>query len=141
MEVAAGHDPEVQSSYSLILREPLTWAAIAALVGTTIGMAGTLSWVAWEGMLHISTGPIPVPPLLASWAPPAGGILATLSLFGVCLLLGRGSWTVRVAGVLLLLWLAASLSFILYSALFMPGRIPASGELSIPFFLLLQVSL
>lgn len=141
MEVAAGHDPEVQSSYSPILREPLTWAAIAALVGTTIGMAGTLSWLAWEGMLHTSTGPIPVPPLLASWAPPAGGILATLSLFGVCLLLGRESWTVRVTGILLLLWLAASLSFILYSVLWTPEQIPASGKLPTSFVLLLQASL
>src|SRR5918997_3049880 len=141
MEVAAGYHPEVQSSYSPILREPLTWAALAALVGTTIGMAGTLSWLAWEGMLHTSTGPIPVPPLLASWAPPAGGILATLSLFGVCLLLGRESWTARVTGILLLLWLAASLSFILYSALWVPEQIPASGKLPIPFFLLLQVSI
>ena len=141
MGVAAGHDPEVQSSSSPILREPLTWAAIAALVGTTISMAGTLSWLAWEGMLHTSTGPIPVPPLLASWAPPAGGILATLSLFGVCLLLGRESWAARVTGILLLLWLAASLSFILYSVLRTPEQIPASGKLPTSFVLLLQASL
>ncbi len=141
MGVAAGHDPEVQSSSSPILREPLTWAAIAALVGTTIGMAGTLSWLAWEGMLHTSTGPIPVPPLLASWAPPAGGILATLSLFGVRLLLGRESWTLRVTGILLPLWLAASLSFILYSVLWTPEQIPASGKLPASLVLLLQASL
>src|SRR5918997_4437092 len=131
MGVAAGHDPEVQSSSSPILREPLTWAAIAALVGTTIGMAGTLSWLAWEGMLHTSTGPIPVPPLLASWAPPAGGILATLSLFGVCRLLERESWIAEAGGILLLLWLAATLSFILYSALWVPEPTPASGQLPI----------
>ena len=47
----------------------------------------------------------------------------------------------RAAGVLLLLWLTASLSFILFSALWLPGQIPASGELSPPFLLLLQVSL
>jgi predicted ester cyclase len=141
MEAAAAHDPAVRASSSALLREPLTWAAIAALVGTTVGLAGTLSWLAWEGMLNTSTGPIPVPPLLASWAPPAGGILATLSLFGVCRLLERESWIAEAGGILLLLWLAASLSFILYSALWVPEQIPASGKLPIPFFLLLQVSL
>src|SRR3712207_3220900 len=97
MKGAAAHNPAVWESSSAVLREPLIWAAIAAFVGTTVGLAGTLSWLAWKGMLNTSTGPIPVPPLLASWAPPAGGILATLSLFGVCWLLGRGSWTVRAA--------------------------------------------
>ncbi len=141
MKGAAAQDPAVRRFSSALLREPLTWAAIAAFVGTSIGLAGTLSWLAWEGMLNTSTGPIPVPPLLASWAPPAGGILATLSLFGVCWLLGRGVWTVRVASVLLLLWLTASLSFILFSALWLPGQIPASGKLPIAFFFLLQASL
>jgi predicted ester cyclase len=131
----------VRTSYSALFREPLSWAAIAAFVGTAVGLAGSLSWLAWEGMLNASTGPIPVPPSLASWAPPAGGVLATLSLFGVCWLLGRGSWTVRAAGVLLILWLTASLSFILLSALWLPGQIPASGELSFPYLLLVQVSL
>jgi predicted ester cyclase len=141
MKGAAAHNPAVWASSSAVLREPLIWAAIAAFVGTTVGLAGTLSWLAWKGMLNTSTGPIPVPPLLASWAPPAGGILATLSLFGVCWLLGRGSWTVRAASVLLLLWLAASLSFIFCSALWIPEQIPASGKLPIAFLLLVQVSL
>jgi predicted ester cyclase len=141
MKAAAAQDPAVRRFSSALLREPLTWAAIAAFVGTSIGLAGTLSWLAWEGMLNTSTGPIPVPPLLASWAPPAGGILATLSLFGVCWLLGRGVWTVRVASVLLLLWLTGSLSFILFSALWLPGQIPASGKLPIAFFFVLQASL
>jgi predicted ester cyclase len=92
-------------------------------------------------MLNTSTGPIPVPPLLASWAPPAGGILATLSLFGVCWLLRRESWIAKAGGILLLLWLTASLSFILISALWIPEQIPASGKLPIAFFLLLQASL
>src|ERR687893_262251 len=141
MEAAAAHDPAVRRSSSALLREPLTWAAIAAFVGTSVGLAGTLSWLAWEGMLNTSTGPIPVPPLLASWAPPAGGILATLSLFGVCWLLRRESWIAKAGGILLLLWLAATLSFILYSALWVPEPTPASGQLPIPFFLLLQVSI
>ena len=141
MEAAAARDPGVRASSSVLLRELLTWAAIAAFVGTTVSLTGTLSWLAWESRLSTSTGPIPVPPLLASWAPPTGSILATLSLFGVCWLLGRGSWTVRAAGVLLLLWLAASLSFILYSVFWIPDQIPATGQPPIPYFLLLQASL
>ena len=141
MGAAAVHDLVVGASSSAVLRKPLTWAAIAAFIGTVAGLAGTLSWLAWEGMLHTSTGPIPVPPLLASWAPPAGGILATLSLFGVCWLLRRESWIAKAGGILLLLWLTASLSFILISALWIPEQIPASGKLPIAFFLLLQASL
>ena len=141
MKAAAAHDPAIRASSSAVLREPLTWAAITAFIGTTLGLAGTLSWLAWGSMLNTSTGPIPVPPLLASWAPPAGSILATLSLFGVCWPLRRESWTVRAAGVLLLLWLVASLSFILFSALWIPEQIPASGKLPIAAFLLLQTSL
>jgi predicted ester cyclase len=141
MKGAAAHDPAVRRFSSALLREPLTWAAIAAFVGTSVGLAGTLSWLAWEGMLNTSTGPIPVPPLLASWAPPAGGVLATLSLFGVCWLLRRESWIAKAGGILLLLWLTASLSFILISALWIPEQIPASGKLPIAFFLLLQASL
>jgi predicted ester cyclase len=64
-----------------------------------------------------------------------------LSLFGAYRLLGRRSWAAMAGCVLLLMRLAASASFVLYSALWMPGQLPASVELpSIPF-LLLQASL
>jgi predicted ester cyclase len=126
---------------SSLLREPLTWAAIAALVGTTVALAGTLSWLVWESALSASSGPIPVPPWLASWAPPTGDLLATLSLLGAYRLLGRRSWAAMAGCVLLLMRLAASASFVLYSALWTRGQLPSSvGLPSIPF-LLLQASL
>jgi hypothetical protein len=67
--------------------------------------------------------------------------MATLSLFGVCWLLRRESWMAKAGDVLLLLWLAASLSFILYSALWIPVQIPATGKLPLALFLLHQASL
>jgi hypothetical protein len=51
----------VRPSYLALLREPLTWAAIAALVGNTAALAGTLSWLAWESALSASSRPIPAP--------------------------------------------------------------------------------
>jgi predicted ester cyclase len=131
----------VRPSYSALLREPLTWAAIAALAGTTVALAGTLSWLIWESVISASSGPIPVPPWLASWAPPSGDLLTQFSLFGVYLLLARRSWTALAGCALLLMRLAASASFVLYSALWMPGQLPASVELPSVPFLLLQGSL
>jgi predicted ester cyclase len=131
----------VRPSYSALLQEPLTWAAIAGMVGTTVALAGTLSWLAWENTLSTTSGLIPVPPWLASWAPPLGDIVATLSLLGAYRLLGRRSWAALVGCVLLLLRLAASVSFVLYSALWMPGQMPASGELPLLVSLLLQAHL
>jgi predicted ester cyclase len=131
----------VRPSYLALLREPLTWAAIAAQVGTTVALAGTFSWLAWESALNASSGPIPVPPWLASWAPPLGDLLATLSLLGAYRLLERRSWAAMVGCVLLLLRLAAYASFVLYSALWMPGQLPASVGLPFIPFLLLQGSL
>jgi predicted ester cyclase len=131
----------VRPSYSALLREPLTWTATAALAGTAMALAGTLSWLIWESAPSASSGPISVPPWLASWAPPMGDLLAMLSLFGAYRLLGRRSWAAVSGCVLLLMKLAASASFVLYSAFRMPGQLPASVELpSIPF-LLLQASL
>jgi len=141
MEAATTHGPVVQASSSSLLREPLTWAALLALVGSTVALAGTLSWLSWESILNTSPGPIPMPPLLASWGPPSGDLLATLSLLGVYRLLGRRTWGVMAGGVLLLLRLAASVTFILYSALWLPAQVPASGELPFVFFLFLQASL
>ena len=112
-----------------LLREPLTWAALAALVGNAVALAGTLSWLAWESMLSTSPGPIPVPPWLASWGPPLGNLVATLYLLGAYRLLERRSWAAMVGGVLLLLRLVTSVSFVLYSALRLPEQVPASGEL------------
>jgi predicted ester cyclase len=131
----------VRPSYSALLRESLSWAAIAAMVGTTVALAGTLSWLAWENTLSTTSGLIPVPPWLASWGPPLGDLVATLSLLGAYRLLGRRPWAAMVGCVLLLLRLAASVSFVLYSALWMPGQMPASGELPLLVSLLLQAHL
>jgi predicted ester cyclase len=119
----------------------LTWAAILAFVGSAVALAGTLSWLGWQSVLSTSPGPIPVPPWLASWGPPFGDLLVTLSLLGAYRLLERRSWAAMAGGVLLLLRLAASVSFVFYSALRLPGQIPASGELPLVVSLLLQASL
>jgi predicted ester cyclase len=141
MQAPATLDPTIRASSLELLREPLTWAALAALVGSAVALAGTLSWLGWESMLSSSPGPIPVPPWLASWGPPLGDLVATLSLLGAYRLLERRSWAAMAGGVLLLLRLVTSVSFVLYSALRLPGQIPASGELPLVFFILLQASL
>jgi predicted ester cyclase len=127
----------------MLLREPLTWSALMALVGSAVALAGTFSWLGWQSILSTSPGPIPVPPWLASWGPPLGDLLAALSLLGAYRLLERRSWAALAGGFLLLLRLAASVSvsFVLYSALWLPGQIPASGELPLLVSLLLQASL
>ena len=141
MEASTTLDPTVRVSFLTLLREPLTWAALVALVGSTVALAGTFSWLGWESLLNTSSGPIPMPPLLASWGPPSGDLLATLSLLGVYRLLETRCWAAMAGGVLLLLRLAASISFILYSAFWLPEQVPASGGLPFVFFLLLQASL
>jgi hypothetical protein len=89
MGAAAILDPAVRASPAALVREPLAWAALAAFLGSAVGVAGTFSWAAWEG--------------LALWAGPLGGLLAALSHLGVAPLLGgRRSWAAR-AGVMLLL--------------------------------------
>jgi hypothetical protein len=65
-----------------------------------------------------------VPPWLASWVPPFGELVGG----------DRG-------GILLLLRFAASVTFVLFSALRLSGQVPASGELPFASFLSLQASL
>ena len=113
MGAAATHDPAVRASPAALLREPLAWAALAAFLGSAMGLVGTFAWAAWEG--------------LALWAGPSGGLLAALSLLGVAPLLGSRSWAARAGVVLLLLWLAASLSFLLYSSLRSPEPNPSGA--------------
>ena len=142
MEASTTLDPTVvRASSSALLREPLTWAALLALVGSAVALAGTLSWLGWQSVLSTSPGPIPVPPLLASWGPPSGDLLATLSLLGAYRLLEARSRAAMAAGVLVLLRIAASFTFVLHSALWLPEQVPATGELPFFFFLSLQASL
>ena len=142
MEAAATLDPTVRTPPSALLREPLAWAALAAFVGSAVGLAGTFAWAAWEVSLgaYEPLGPMPSPPLLASWGAPAGGLLTALSLLGVAALLGRRSWAGRSGVILLLLWLSASLCFILYSSLWPPDSDIPSGEPPIAFLLALHAS-
>lgn len=141
VRASATPEPTVRAPSSALLREPLTWAAIAALLGIAVALAGTLSWLGWESVLGSSPGPIPVPPWLALWGPPTGDLLAALSLLGVYRLLDGRSLAAVAGGAVLLLRLAASASFLLWSALRLPGQVPASGEIPLAPFLLLQASL
>ena len=100
MQELAAHDPVSRVSPLALSRQSLAWAALAAVLGSAVGLAATFSSSSW-----------PV------WAGPLGGLLASLSLLGVASLLGRGSWAARVGVVLLLLWLVASLSFVVYLSL------------------------
>jgi hypothetical protein len=119
VEPATTLDLTVRVSPAALLREPLAWAALTAFVGSALGLAGTFAWATWEGSVgaYEPPGPTPSPQLLATWGGPSGGLLAALSLLGVAPLLGRRSWAAWVGVMLLLVWLAASLSFALYSSL------------------------
>ena len=142
VEAAAIPDPTVRASPAALLREPLAWAALTAFVGSGVGLAGTFAWATWEVSLgaYEPLGPVPSPPLLASWGAPAGGLLAALSLLGVAAVLGRRSWTGRAGVILLLLWLTASLCFILYSSLWPPDSDTSSGEPPFAFLVLAHTS-
>jgi predicted ester cyclase len=122
VEPATTLDLTVRVSPAALLHEPLAWAALTAFVGSALGLAGTFAWATWEGSLgaYEPPGPTPSPQLLATWGGPVGGLLAALSLLGVAPLLGRRSWAAWVGVMLLLVWLAASLSFALYSSLRAP---------------------
>jgi predicted ester cyclase len=141
VEPATAIDPTIRASPAVLLREPLTWAALTAFVGSAVGLAGTFAWTTWEGSLgaYEPLGPAPAPQLLATWGGPAGGLLAALSLLGVAPLLGRRSWAAWVGVTLLLVWLAASLSFILYSSL-RPPEPNLTGAPPFAFMVLVHAS-
>jgi predicted ester cyclase len=141
VEPATAIDPTIRASPAVLLREPLTWAALTAFVGSAVSLAGTFAWTTWEGSLgaYEPLGPTPAPQLLATWGGPAGGLLAALSLLGVAPLLGRRSWAAWVGVTLLLVWLAASLSFILYSSL-RPPEPNLTGAPPFAFMVLVHAS-
>ena len=123
MQELAAHDPVSRVSPLALSRQSLAWAALAAVLGSAVGLAATFSSSSW-----------PV------WASPLGGLLASLSLLGVASLLGRGSWAARVGVVLLLLWLVASLSFVVYFSLWRQELQP-TGAPPLAFVALLHASL
>ena len=108
MQELAAHDPVSRVSPLALSRQSLAWAALAAFLGSAVGLAGTFASSPW-----------------AVWGGPRAGLLAASSLLGVASLLGRGSWAARVGVALLLVWLAASLGFVLYSSLWRPEPGPS----------------
>ncbi len=141
VELATTLDLSVRASPAALLREPLAWAAMTAFVGSAVGLAGMFAWAAWEGSLggYEPLGPTPSPPLLATWGGPVGGLLATLSLLGVAHMLGRRSWAAWVGVMLLLVWLAASLIFALYSSIPLPEP-KFTGPPPLAFLVLIHAS-
>jgi hypothetical protein len=141
VEPATTLDPTVRATPAALPREPLAWAALAAFVGSAVGLAGTFAWAAWEGALGANEplGPTPAPQLLATWGGILGGILAALSLLGVAHMLGRRSWVALVGGMLVLVWLAASLFFALYSSL-RPPEPNLTGAQPYAFLVLVHAS-
>src|ERR671920_2233484 len=123
MQELAAYDPVSRVSPLALSRQSLAWAALAAVLGSAVGLAATFSSSSW-----------PV------WASPLGGLLASLSLLGVASLVGRGSWAARVGVVLLLLWLVASLSFVVYFSLWRQELQP-TGAPPLAFVALLHASL
>ena len=94
--MVAARDPAPEVPPKKLLREPLSWAAAAAFVGAAVGLAGASRLAAWFG----SMGGSPDPPTAFVWLlPPAGELLAAVSLIGVLPLLG-GRRAVRVARLL-----------------------------------------
>ncbi len=128
--MAPSRDPAPGVPIARLLGEPLSWAALAAFVGSAAGLAGALSWAIPGGPLDLS-----------SWASHSGGLLASLSLLGVGSLLGRGSWAVRAGVPLLLVWLAADFFFALYSTFWPPEVGPTDDVPPLAFLVLLQASL
>lgn len=119
MEALTARDPVPKVSLPKLLCRPLVWAALAAFLGSAVGLAGALSWPSW-------------------WSP-FGGLLVMPALLGVAPLVGRGSWAARIGSVLLLLWLSASVYFVLYFSLLRwePG---ASATPPLPVLVSLYVS-
>ena len=127
MEAVPAPNPALRVSPLALMRQPLAWAAMAAFLGSAVGLAGTFSWAVWTG----TTG--------GHWATLApGGLLAALSLFGVASLLGRRSWAAWVGVVLLLLWLATSISYVLYSTWLRGAELGLSGAPPVAFLVLVH---
>jgi predicted ester cyclase len=124
MQELAAHDPVSRVFPLALARQSLAWAALAAVLGSAVGFAATFSSSSW-----------PV------WASPLGGLLASLSLLGVASLLGRDSWAARVGVMLLLLWLVASLSFVVYFSLWRQEQPQSPGGPPFAFVALLHASL
>jgi len=107
--MAAARDPALRASRLALLRQPLSWAAVAALVGCALGLLGTFREAAWVVSQEAALSAT----LFAPVARALGQLLvAAVSLLGVPSLLGDGPikserWT-SVSGVVLVLLVVAS---------------------------------
>lgn len=123
MEAIDARDPAPEVPLNKLLREPLSWAAAATFVGAAVGLAGTSRLAAWFGSL----GDSPSPPSALVWLlPPAGELLAAVSLIGVLPLLGgrQAARVARLLGVPLVLLLLVTLAG---NAAWQFGWIPRGG--------------
>jgi hypothetical protein len=105
---AATSDTTLEGLPAKLLREPLFWASVAAVVGVVVGLAGTFSMADWLVVWRGPGGHILEALSLLLGVP--GYFLAVLSLLGVPILLGWCSRALRIGTALLLasllLWLA-----------------------------------
>jgi predicted ester cyclase len=133
--IAATEDPTLEGPSAKLLREPLFWASVAAFVGVVVGLAGTFSMAAW--FVNDASGVTSGPAALADvgyW----GHILATLSLLGVPIMLGRGSWALRIGTALLLVWVPVQLA-VDHAYIFFPSLLSPKG-LTSPVWLVASVA-
>ena len=100
MEAVPGRDSVPRVPSARLLREPLSWAGVAAILGAVVGLAGTFSTAAFFG--DLTAGATYPPP---GWlAAPLGQSLAIASLPGVLALAGRtiprrGTRIARICGI------------------------------------------
>jgi predicted ester cyclase len=107
--MAAARDPALRASRLALLRQPLSWAAVAALVGCALGLLGTFREAAWVVSQEAALSAT----LFAPVAKASGQLLVAVSLLGVPSLLGDGPikserWTSVSGGVLILLVVAST---------------------------------
>lgn len=130
----AARDPALEVRPKKLLREPLLWAAAAAFVGAAVGLAGTSRLAAWFGSMSVSPSGSPISSSALVWlVPPAGELLAAVSLIGVLPLLGgvpRAARVARLLGVpLVLLILVPFFGTVAFALGWIPrgGATPSGG--------------
>jgi hypothetical protein len=124
---AATSDTTLEGPPAKLLREPLFWASVAAVVGVVVGLAGTFSMAGWLVVWRGPGGHILEALSLLLGVP--GYFLAVLSLLGVPILLGWCSRALRIGTALLLasllLWLAVQFAPMLFPLLWTPKGLPS----------------
>ncbi len=116
--MAAAHDPSFRAPRLALLREPLSWAALAAFVGSAVGLLGAFRQAGLEVSQDFTVSAI----LFSTMTQALGQVLVALSLIGIPSLLGDGPTKAgrgtSVSGGILVLFLvltsAASVFFLFY---------------------------